>query len=251
MSLLEICDVSKSFGGLKALDHVSLEVESSTIAGLIGPNGSGKTTLINVVTGQYDLDDGEVIFDGRRITGLTPHAIANRRLVRSFQVTRVFPKLTVLENMRVAPHHQKGEGLFNTFFRWKKVLDEEKALTEKATDLLAFLEIEDLKDEYAANLSGGQQKLLELGRALMSDPLMVLLDEPVAGVNPTLARKIFSKIVELKSQGVTFLVIEHNMDIVMNFCETICVMNKGQFVVGGTPREVQRNVKVIEAYLGG
>ncbi len=251
MSLLEVRDVSKSFGGLKALDRVSLKIESSTIAGLIGPNGSGKTTLINVATGQYDPDGGDVFFNDERITGLKPHAIADKRLVRSFQITRIFPRLTVLENMRVAPRRQRGEQLINTFLRWRKVVAEENALTQTALKLLAFLEIESLKSDYAMNLSGGQQKLLELGRCLMSDPLMVLLDEPVAGVNPTLAKKIFSKIVELKNMGQTFLVIEHNMDIVMDFCETIFVMSKGQLVAQGTPKEIQSDTRVIDAYLGG
>jgi len=251
LSLLRVEAVSKSFGGLKALDHVSLETPASTIVGLIGPNGSGKTTLVNVVTGQYPADGGNIFFNGEDITGLQPHEIAHKRLVRSFQITRVFPKMTVLENMLVAPPHQTGEALVSVFARRRRIMSQEKELARRALDLLRFLEIAHLCDEYAANLSGGQQKLLELGRSLMCNPLMILLDEPVAGVNPTLARKIFEKIVELKEGGMAFLVIEHNVDIVMSFCESIYVLSKGEVVAKGDPSQIQNDRRVIDAYLGG
>ncbi len=251
MTLLVAEDICKHFGGLTALDHASLEVEESTLVGLIGPNGSGKTTMINIMAGHYKPDSGSILFRGRDITELKPHQVAKERLVRSFQVTRVFPKMTVMENMLLAPRGQSGEDLVAVFLRWPRVLEEEAELIDKAIEILEFLEIDHLRDEYASNLSGGQQKLLELGRCLMSDPIMVLLDEPVAGVNPTLAAKIFDKILDLRNRGTTFLVIEHNMDIVMNFCEKIFVLSKGEVVARGTPSEIQRDGKVIDAYLGG
>ena len=251
MAILEINDLHKHFGGLRALDGVDVEVEEGTIVGLIGPNGSGKTTLINVVSGHYNPDGGRVVFNGDDITGLPPHEIAQRRLVRSFQITRVFPRMTVLENMLVPPRGQLGERLTRVFLTWGEVRRQEEQLVERAMELLSFLEIDHLAQEYAGNLSGGQQKLLELGRALMIDPLLILLDEPVAGVNPTLARKIFDRIVELRNEGKTFLVVEHNMDIVMNFCETIYVLARGRVVAKGEPEEIQTNEQVIDAYLGG
>ncbi len=251
MTLLQVQDICKNFGGLRALDKASLGVEEATVVGLIGPNGSGKTTMINVIAGHYEADSGRILFQGKDITDLSPHQVAQQRLVRSFQVTRVFPKMTVMENMLLAPREQAGEGLINVFLRWGNVRDQEESLIEKATEILHFLEIERLRNEYASNLSGGQQKLLELGRCLMSDPLLVLLDEPVAGVNPTLATKIFDKIRNIRNEGTTFLVIEHNMDIVMNFCEEIYVLTKGKVVAKGSPSDIQENRKVIDAYLGG
>ncbi|MFQ6055047.1 MAG: ABC transporter ATP-binding protein [Methanosarcinales archaeon] len=250
--ILVVKDLHKSFGGVTALNGVSLSIDSKSIIGLIGPNGSGKTTLFNVITGFYTSDKGEVYLEGERINGLSTHDISLKGLIRTFQITRVFPKMTVLENMLVAPKKQIGEGIFSSFFNWKKVLDQEYFNKKKAYELLKFLEIEPLKDEYAGNLSGGQQKILDLGRVLMTDPKIVLLDEPIAGVNPTLAKKIFEKIIDLRNhKDMTFLIVEHNMDLLMNYCEKIYVMNKGQIVAYGTSSEIQNNEKVIEVYLGG
>lgn len=252
MDMLTVKDVHKSFGGVKALDGASLKVKEHSIMGLIGPNGSGKTTLYNVVTGFYPPDMGEVLFRDESLIGLKPYETSLKGLARTFQITRVFPRMTVLENMLVAPTGQKGENLSSAFLKWRDVLNQEVAYAQKALRLLRFLEIDHLRDEYAGNLSGGQQKLLELGRILMMDPKIILLDEPVAGVNPTLAVKIFDKIKDLREEGdMTFVIVEHNMDVVMSFCDEIYVMNKGQVVAEGTPEEIQRDESVIEAYLGG
>ncbi len=247
--ILEVNNIEKSFGGIKALDGVSVSIEDNTIAGLIGPNGSGKTTLLNAVSGFIALDKGTVYFGGRDITSLPPFQISNLGMIRTFQLTRLFRRMTVLESMLLASKTQ-DDGLFPVFLNRKKLMDRERRDMQKAVEILDFLEIEPMKYEYAMALSGGQQKLLSLGMALMSDPSMVLLDEPVAGVNPTLAEKIFKKLM-LEKEKRTFLVIEHNIDIMMNFCDIIYVMNKGKIVASGTPDEVQHNEAAINAYLGG
>ncbi|VVB95234.1 putative branched-chain amino acid transport ATP-binding protein LivG [uncultured archaeon] len=247
--ILQVQDVEKSFGGIKALDGVSLSVGENTIAGLIGPNGSGKTTLINVISGFLRQDKGRICFEGKDISSLLPFEIARLGMCRTFQLTRIFRGLTVLENMLVSSNMQ-NEGLCQLFFNRKKMIMQEKADELAAGEILEFLEIDHLKYEYANALSGGQQKLLSLGMALMADPGMVLLDEPVAGVNPTLANKIFEKVM-LEKEKRTFLVVEHNIDILMDFCDMIYVMNKGKIVASGTPGEIQDNETVIDIYLGG
>lgn len=250
MNAFTVKDLHKNFGGLEALDGVSFSIKEQSISALIGPNGSGKTTLFNVVTGLYSLDKGDVYFYGDKLNDLKPHEILLKGLGRTFQITRTFPRMTVLENMLVAPKEQVGEELLSVFLKGKEVAEQENNLVKEALVLLRFLELEDLKNEYAASLSGGQLKLLELGRILMTHPKMVLLDEPVAGVNPTLAQKIFDRILKLREKGVTFLVVEHNMDVIMNFCNKIFVMNKGQIVAEGSPKEIQNNEEIIEIYLG-
>ncbi len=247
--ILEVKDVEKSFGGIKALDGVTLGIKQNTIVGLIGPNGSGKTTLLNVVSGFTAPDRGRVFFKSRDITSLKPFEVSHLGLIRTFQLTRLFRGMTVLESMLLASKSQ-DDGLLPVFFNWKKLMDQERWDKQKALEILDFLEIDHLRHEYASALSGGQQKLLSLGMALMADPMMVLLDEPVAGVNPTLANKIFEKVM-LEKEKRTFLVIEHNVDILMNFCDIIYVMNKGQLVASGTPEEIQGNKMVIDVYLGG
>lgn len=247
--ILEVKDIEKSFGGIKALDGVSVSIENNTISGLIGPNGSGKTTLLNTVSGFLAPDKGTVYFGGKDITSLPPFQVSRLGMTRTFQITRLFRGMTVLESMLLASKTQ-DDGLFPVFFNRKKLMETERRDVQKAVEILDFLEIEHLKHEYAVALSGGQQKLLSLGMALMADPSMVLLDEPVAGVNPTLANKIFKKVM-LEKEKRTFLVVEHNIDILMNFCDIIYVMNKGRIVASGTPDEVQRNETVIDVYLGG
>lgn len=247
--ILKISDIEKSFGGIRALNGVSLDIEDNTIVGLIGPNGSGKTTLINVISGFIKPDKGRIQFEDKEITHLEPFEISHHGIYRTFQLTKLFRNMTVLESILLASKTQ-DDGLNQVFFNWRKVLDQERAETEKALKILDFLEIEHLMHEYAQALSGGQQKLLSLGMALMADPRVVLLDEPVAGVNPTLAKKIFEKIV-LENEKRTFLIIEHNIDILMDFCDIIHVMNKGKIVASGTPEEIQGNEKVLDIYLGG
>lgn len=247
--ILRTRKVEKSFGGIKALDGVSLDVEGNSIVGLIGPNGSGKTSLLNVISGFMLPDKGRIYFKDREISYLKSFEISRLGLCRTFQLTRLFRGMTVIENILLASAVQ-DDGLFPVFFRWKKVMKQEREDIEKAEEILRFLEIEHLKNEYANALSGGQQKLLNLGMVLMAEPLMVLLDEPVAGVNPTLANKIFEKIMREKENR-TFLIVEHNIDVLMNFADTIYVMNKGRIVASGSPEEIQNNEKVIDVYLGG
>lgn len=247
--ILQVKDIEKSFGGIKALDGVSLDLEENTIVGLIGPNGSGKTSLINVISGFIPPDSGRIQFDGRDISSSKPHEIARLGLCRTFQLTRIFRRMTVIECMLLASKAQ-DEGLFNLFFKGKDITERERMDIEKARRILESLEIEHLLNEYSSALSGGQQKLLSIGMVQMAGPRLVLLDEPVAGVNPTLANKIFEKI-ERDKEKTTFLVIEHNIDILMNFCERIYVMNKGKIVASGTPEQIQCNETVIDVYLGG
>jgi branched-chain amino acid transport system ATP-binding protein len=249
---LSVRELVKDFGGLRAVDRCSLDVQRGTITGLIGPNGAGKTTLFNLITGFYKPDGGLVIFRGENITGLPPHAVFHKGLCRTFQIPREFKEMTVLENLMLVPAQQKGEKLFYPWFRPGAVRQQERQIYDKAIDVLEFVNLIHLKDEYARNLSGGQKKLLELARAMMSDPQMILLDEPGAGVNPTLMKQLIGYIEKLCYEGgVTFLLIEHDMDLVMNLCNPIIVMSEGRKLTEGTPDEVRRDQRVLDAYLGG
>jgi len=249
--MLEVMDLEKNFGGIKAVDGCSLKVEQGSITGLIGPNGAGKTTLFNLITGFYAPDGGEIWFNGEIISGLSPHKIARRALTRTFQIPRELKEMTVLENLMVVPENQVGERIWNSFFRPGVVRRQERELRDEALEVLEFVELIDLANEYAKNLSSGQKKLLELARTLMAEPKMILLDEPGAGVNPTLMKKLTRNIENLRQRGKTFFLIEHDMDLIMNLCDTVIVMNKGRQLAEGTPDEIKKNESVLEAYLGG
>ncbi len=250
--MLAIKDLVKDFGGIRAVNRCSLEVKKNTITGLIGPNGAGKTTLFNLITGFYRPDGGEILFDNERIDGLPPHQIFHKKISRTFQITRELKMMTVLENLMLVPPHQMGERIWNPWIRPGSVRKQEEQIRDKALEVLEFVELIDLKEEYAKNLSGGQKKLLELARTMMSDPRLVLLDEPGAGINPTLMKKLMRDINQLKDKkGVTFFLVEHDMDLVMNLCNPVIVMSTGAKLAEGTPEEIKNNQTVIDAYLGG
>ena len=250
--MLEIKKLKKSFGGLTAVDGCSLSVEEGSITGLIGPNGAGKTTLFNLITGHYTPDKGKILFQGEAIQGLAPHQIFKKKMYRTFQITREFAQMSVLENLMIMPEHQSGEKIWNTLFRPSNVRKQEKAIVEKALEVLEFVELIDLKNEYAGSLSGGQKKLLEIARSMMADPKIVLLDEPGAGVNQTLMKKLIANIKTLcEEKGITFFLIEHDMDLVMNLCDPVLVMSEGKKLAEGTADEIKTNEAVLEAYLGG
>ena len=249
---LRVQGLEKHFGGITAVDGVSFEVEEGSLTGLIGPNGAGKSTTFNCITGVHDADGGAVLFEGEDITGLKPYEIANRGLVRTFQIARELEEMTVLENLMLAPRDQRGEKLVNAVTPGLRddVVAQETDLRSKVWETLEFFEIDHLAEEYAGNLSGGQRKLLELARALMVEPEMLLLDEPFAGVNPSLEEKLLDRIHELREQGYTFLLVEHDMDLIMQNCERVIVMHQGKLLAEGSPEDIKNNEQVIEAYLG-
>lgn len=261
---LEAENIYKYFGGVKALDGASVMVKRNKLVSLIGPNGCGKTTLFNVITSwlpktnpfteKEDIEKrrqevGSVRFEGERIDGLSAHETALTGMLRTFQTTRNWADLTVLENLLVAPHNQTGESLWKNFIFWKKISEDERKNTLKALEVLEFLEITHIRDQLAQELSGGQLKLLAIARLLMSAPSLLLLDEPMAGINPTLGNKIMDKIVNLTEEATVFL-IEHNMDVVFNYSDEIFVMARGKIIAQGTPTDIENNKEVIEAYLG-
>jgi len=250
---LEVENLRKTFGGITAVDDVSFEVEKGSLTGLIGPNGAGKSTTFNLITGMHDPDSGTVQFNGEDVTGLAPHEIANRGLARTFQIARELEEMTVLENMMLAPKGQIGEELWRSVTPGVRsdVQQQEREQLERVWDVLDFFEIDHLAEEYAGNLSGGQRKLLEMARALLTDPDVLLLDEPFAGVNPSLEKRLLEHVHELRKQGYTFLIVEHDMDLIMNNCERVIVMHQGRVLKDGTPAEIKQSEEVIEAYLGG
>ncbi len=249
--MLEVRAVSRHFGGIKAVDQVSLTVRRGEIVGLIGPNGAGKTTLFNLIAGTARPSRGEIVLNARRIDGEGVHRRLARGLGRTFQIPRPFPHMTLIENLLVAAQGQTGEGILANWFKPRQVGREEHGNLDRALALLDFVTLARLAHQPARILSGGQRKLLELARVMMARPAIVLLDEPAAGVNPTLTETIISRIAELNRQGVTFLIIEHDMDLVARLCARVVVMAGGRNLAEGTPAAVVRDDRVIEAYLGG
>jgi ABC-type branched-subunit amino acid transport system ATPase component len=241
-TLLEANNVSKSYGGIHALDACSITLEQGTIAGLIGPNGSGKTTLFNVITGYERVDGGEIRFDNAVITNQKPEKVFQLGIGRTFQLSRIFPRLTVMENMHVAKQRKGAAGLFS---RWSSSHEQRQAM-----ELLDFVGITHLKDMPAGNLSYGQKKLLEFAFILIAEPRVILLDEPAGGINPTLINHLADRIKVLNEQGITFLIVEHDMEFVMSICDRVTVLHRGETIATGTAQEIQKNPAVLEAYLG-
>ena len=249
--MIVVDNLHKHFGGFHAVDGATLKIAPGSITGLIGPNGAGKTTLFNVIAGVHKPTSGRVMMDGEDITGLPPHELFHKGLLRTFQIAHEFHSMTVLENLMMVPAGQSGEQLWNTWFGRKRIADEERALAAKADEVLDFLTIDHLRDEKAGNLSGGQKKLLELGRTMMVDAKIVFLDEVGAGVNRTLLNTIGDAIVRLnKERNYTFVVIEHDMDFIGRICDPVICMAEGKVLAEGTLDEIKANEHVIEAYLG-
>ena len=251
MNMITVDGVTMAFGGLKAVNNASLTIEKGSITGLVGPNGAGKTTLFNVIAGLYRPTAGQVTLEGRDITGLKPHELFHQGVLRTFQIAHEFSSLTVLENLMMVPDKQTGEQVWQTLINRKEIAAEEEKIRAKADEVIAFLGLERVRDELAGNLSGGQKKLLELGRTMMVDAKIVLLDEVGAGVNRTLLNDIGDAILRLnKERGYTFCMIEHDMDFIGRMCDPVIVMAEGGVLMQGTIDEVKSDERVIEAYLG-
>jgi len=249
--MLKIKNLNKSFGGLKAVNNVNLEVKKGSITGLIGPNGAGKTTLFNTIAGLYAPENGEIYLEEKNIAGLKPHELFKMRVLRTFQIAHEFSSLTVLENLMMVPGNQRGEKLIYALFGDSVVKKQEEEIRAKAIEVIEFLNLKNLTQEVAGNLSGGQKKLLELGRTMMVEANLVLLDEVGAGVNRTLLNEISDAILRLnKERNYTFFVIEHDMDLIEKICDPVIVMAEGGVLFEGDFSEVKSNDEVIEAYLG-
>jgi len=250
--VIAIEHVSKRFGGLRAVNDCSFKVDAGTITGLIGPNGAGKTTLFNIVTGFLKPDEGRITLEGRDITGLSPNKLFHRGLVRTFQIPHELSRMTARENLMLVPGGQTGESIWASWLLPGRIAAEERSIRARADQALEFLKLSHVADELAGNLSGGQKKLLELGRVMMTDPKIVLLDEPGAGVNRTLLGTLADDIKRLnREQGYTFCIIEHDMDFVAALCDPVIVMAEGTVLAQGPMSEIRRNQEVLDAYLGG
>jgi neutral amino acid transport system ATP-binding protein len=250
--ILEIEAIYKHFGGIRAVNGAGFSVPKGSITALIGPNGAGKTTLFNIVTGFYRADSGSIRYEGNSIFGRSPDSIARRGMVRTFQITKALAAMPVIDNMMLAAPSQPGESLIGLLGKRGANKRREVEVEEQAMELLSTFSLDAKRDDYAGTLSGGQRKLLELARALMSDPNMVLLDEPMAGINPTLGRRLLEHMHDLRdNRDVTFLFVEHDMDVVMNHSDEVVVMANGAVVIKGPPEQVRSDERVIDAYLGG
>ena len=248
--LLKIKNVYKRFDGVIALDGCSFDVKEGEILGLIGPNGSGKTTMFNLISGIYDPDNGQIELKGEDVIDLDCYEISQLGISRTFQLIRLFPRLTVMDNMLIAQKYVHGEKFWPQLLKKKHVKEEEKAKIERAMQLLRLVNLHEKVNDLAENLSYGQQKLLEIVRAVVSDPQILLLDEPIAGVNPTMTKQILDLIKNLNKKGMTIVIIEHNMNVMMKFCDRIVVLDNGKEIASGRPGQIKKNKKVIEAYLG-
>ena len=250
--ILRVDNLVKRYGGLTAVDHASFTVRRGTITGLIGPNGAGKTTTFDIIAGAQKPTSGKITYEGKDITGMATHELFHLGVVRSFQIPREYGRLTVIENLMVAPPDQPGESVWATWFTPGRCQSREREVMERAEETLDFLGLTHLREELAGNLSGGQKKLLELGRAMMTDSKLVLLDEPGAGVNPTLMNKIIEMIERLnKERGYTFCIVEHDMDLIARLCDPVIVLVEGAVLIEGPFAKVSQDSRVIDAYFGG
>ena len=249
--MIVVNNLVKHFGGLAAVDTVSIEIEQGKITGLIGPNGAGKSTLFNLIAGNLTPESGSIFLDGEDVTGLKPHVLFSKGLLRTFQIAHEFKSLSVLDNLMMVPSMQLGESLMGAWFKKEKVLRQEAEIRGKAEEVISFLNMGHLANEFAGNLSGGQKKLLELGRTMMVSPKIVILDEVGAGVNRTLLKEIGDAILRMnREKGFTFCMIEHDMDFISRLCDPVVVMAEGKILAHGGVEEIKSNDDVIEAYLG-
>ncbi len=249
--MIVVQDVVKHFGGVAAVDGVSMEIKQGTITGLIGPNGAGKSTLFNLIAGNLNPESGSIYLDGEDVTGLKPHMLFSKGLLRTFQIAHEFQSLSVLDNLMMVPSLQVGESLLGAWFKRENVVRQEAEMRGKAEEVISFLNMGHLANELAGNLSGGQKKLLELGRTMMVSPKVVILDEVGAGVNRTLLKEIGDAILSMnRERGFTFCMIEHDMDFISRLCDPVVVMAEGKILAQGSAEEIKANEDVIEAYLG-
>ena len=249
--MIVVQDVVKHFGGVAAVDGVSMEIKQGTITGLIGPNGAGKSTLFNLIAGNLNPESGSIYLDGEDVTGLKPHMLFSKGLLRTFQIAHEFQSLSVLDNLMMVPSLQVGESLLGAWFKREKVVRQEAEMRGKAEEVISFLNMGHLANELAGNLSGGQKKLLELGRTMMASPKVVILDEVGAGVNRTLLKEIGDAILSMnRERGFTFCMIEHDMDFISRLCDQVVVLAEGKILAQGSAEEIKANEDVIEAYLG-